>query len=143
MLPSLCVRKQHREREYHKISFLLKRESNVNMKIYSLASFKILLIFFFAIADGTSKFLEAEKEINSHYYNHHHDGRITWNYGRKGRNSNGNSDNSDRNKCQDNSPYCARFVEAYGLEPPFTVCDEDWFTNADGIYGCRKACALC
>ena len=113
------------------------------MTIYSLTLFGILLIFFFAIADGTSRFLDAEKEINSHYYNHHHDGRVTWNYGRKGRYSNENSNKSDGNKCEDNSPYCTRFVKRYGLDPPFTICDQDWFTKADGKYGCRKACALC
>ena len=113
------------------------------MTIYSLTSVGILLIVFSVIADGTSKILEAEKEVNSHYYNHHHDGKVTWNYGRKGRYSYGNSKKSDGNTCQDNSPYCRRFVKRYGLDPPFTICDQNWFTKVDGRYGCRKACALC
>ena len=97
-------------------------------------------MYFSIIADGASRILEAKEDTIAHYYNHHHDGSVTWNYGTK---RNSEKLNKGRDKCQDNSPYCLRFVKVYGLHPPFTLCDQDWFTKAHGKYGCRKACALC
>ena len=46
-------------------------------------------------------------------------------------------------KCKDTYPYCYRFVNIYGVDPPFTLCDKDWFINENGKYGCKKSCNLC
>ena len=115
------------------------------MKILSLALLATYLVFFASIFEVDSKILDDEPEIESHYYNHHRDGTVTWNYGKKSRRGKGNSAKSveDKHKCQDNSPYCLRFVKAYGLNPPFTICDKDWFITANGKYGCRESCGLC
>ena len=45
--------------------------------------------------------------------------------------------------CKDVYPYCDRYVKIYGLDPPFTLCDEDWFINGEGKYGCKQSCNLC
>ena len=49
----------------------------------------------------------------------------------------------ETNKCRDKYPYCPRYVKIYGLDPPFTLCDKDWFIKDGGKYGCKKSCDLC
>ena len=113
------------------------------MKKFSLILIGSYLIFFSLISDANSKILDAGTEIGSHYYNHHRDGTVTWNYGNKRKRGHGKKLSKDIHRCQDNSPYCSRFVKAYGLNPPFTICDQDWFTKSNGKYGCRESCGLC
>ena len=114
------------------------------MKIFPRVIFSALL-FASLISDGVSEFLATSHGIDSHYYNHYDNGKVTWNYGKKGNNGGKKSQKlkEDKDQCKDNSPYCSRFVKVYGLDPPFTICDQDWFTKSDGYYGCRKACDLC
>ena len=53
------------------------------------------------------------------------------------------SDADIEKKCGDTNPYCHRFVKIYGIGPPFTLCDKDWFISDNGKYGCKKSCDLC
>lgn len=50
---------------------------------------------------------------------------------------------TEKPKCTDTYPYCYRYVKIYGLDPPFTLCDKDWFIRDGGKYGCKKSCNLC
>lgn len=45
--------------------------------------------------------------------------------------------------CTDKSPYCISYIRIYGLDPPLTLCDDDWFISDDGWYGCKQSCNLC
>ena len=52
-------------------------------------------------------------------------------------------ESAEPHKCRDTYPYCDRYVKIYGLDPPFTLCDKDWFIRDGGKYGCKKSCNLC